>query len=76
VISPPILRYLEDAERNPPKLVSSPSDQFGPHTGHTELRTSEGWRRLLEIGAKEGCVAEGYGGELARIGQFARYANT
>jgi len=72
VISPPILRYLEDAERNPPKLVSLPPDAFGLRNESIELRTPEGWKRLLEIGAKEGCVAEGYEGELGRIGQFAR----
>jgi hypothetical protein len=39
------------------------------------LRTSEGWKKLLEIGAKAGCVVEGYDGQLGRIGQFAWYVS-
>ncbi|KAI5810381.1 hypothetical protein BZA77DRAFT_171499 [Pyronema omphalodes] len=69
VVSPEILHYLEDAERHPPELESH--DAFAQRSD--VLRTSEGWKKLLEIGAKEGCVAEGYDGRLGRIGQFARY---
>jgi hypothetical protein len=68
VVGPEILSYLEDAERNPPTLRSH--DAFA---GRADvLRTSEGWRRLSDIGAKEGCVADGYDGEYGRIGPFAK----
>jgi hypothetical protein len=68
VLSPQVLRYLEDAERHPPGLESQDASS---RRGEV-LRTSEGWRRLQEMGAQEGCVAEGYEGRLGRIGQFSR----
>ncbi|KAI5780107.1 hypothetical protein EDC01DRAFT_620871 [Geopyxis carbonaria] len=70
VLSTPVLRHLEDAERHPPELESR--DAFSPELDET-VRTSEGWRKLVEMGTREGCVAEGYDGRLGRIGQFARY---
>jgi len=69
VLSRPILNWLEDAERNPPYVLSH--DAFA-HRRDT-LHTSEGWRKLSDLGAKEGCVAEAYDGKQGRIGQFARH---
>lgn len=68
VINPQVLRYLEDAERHPPEFISHDASAQRSDT----LQTSEGWRKLLELGAKEGCIAEGYDGPLGRMGQFAR----
>jgi hypothetical protein len=68
VISPQILRLLENAERHPPELETH--DTFANRSD--ELKTSEGWRRLQEFGIRNGMVAEGYDGRCGRIGQFAR----
>jgi hypothetical protein len=68
VVSPAVLRLVEVSERNPPELVSH--DAFGQRI-HA-LGTSGGRWKLLELGTREGCVAEGYDGNLGRIGQFAR----
>lgn len=66
-LSPQVLRYLEDAERHPPEVESHNAFARPSET----LRTSEGWRKLADMGAWEGCVAEAYNGQ-GRMSQFAR----
>ncbi|RPB03075.1 hypothetical protein L873DRAFT_1731992 [Choiromyces venosus 120613-1] len=68
-LSPQVLHWVEDAEAHPPTLESH--DAFANRSDN--LRTSEGWRRLAELGAHQGIVAEGYEGRYGRIGQFAKY---
>ncbi|KAH8152032.1 uncharacterized protein LAJ45_04026 [Morchella importuna] len=68
-LSPKVLTWLRDAETNPPTLESH--DAFANR--NENLRTSVGWRKLSELGAHEGIVAEGYEGRYGRIGQFAKY---
>lgn len=68
-LSPQVLRWLEDAEAHPPTLESH--DAFAKRSD--SLRTSEGWRKLSELGAHQGIVAEGYEGRYGRLGQFAKY---
>jgi hypothetical protein len=67
-LSPQVLHWLEDAEGHPPSLESH--DAFANRSD--TLRTSEGWRRLAELGAHQGVVAEGYEGRYGRMGQFAK----
>ena len=67
-LSPQVLHWVEDAEAHPPTLESH--DAFANRSDN--LRTSEGWRRLAELGAHQGLVAEGYEGRYGRIGQFAK----
>lgn len=71
-LSPKVLTWLRDAETNPPTLESH--DAFANR--NENLRTSVGWRKLSELGAHEGIVAEGYEGRYGRIGQFAKYVSS
>lgn len=60
-----------EAETNPP--VHVPFDPWGKRID--EIKVSGAWRRLHEIAAEEGIVAEGYDrrfGEFSRIYQFAK----
>jgi hypothetical protein len=50
VLSKKVLRWVADAEKNPPFLRSW--DTWGKRTD--ELVTSEGWRNLQELGIAEG----------------------
>lgn len=68
-IGGPTLRWLEDAERYPPEIETH---NAWAQQRQDQLRTSDGWKKLSDMGAGEGCVAEGYTGQ-GRISQFARY---
>jgi alkylation response protein AidB-like acyl-CoA dehydrogenase len=57
-LDPETLRYGVDAETNPPKL--EPLTTFGEENRHDPLWTTEGWRKLKEIGQEGGNVALGY----------------
>lgn len=68
--------YVADAEKNLPYL--KPLTSFGEENRDDPLVTSEGWRRLQEIGIQEGIVALAYErndneGWNPRISQFVKY---
>lgn len=82
VLRPEVLQHAVDAETNPPTLHSL--NTFGQVNVVDPLRTSEGWRKLKELGVSFGVVTRGYprvakGGESKasgpnhnrRIDQFA-----
>lgn len=52
VISKKVLDWVTDAERNTPYVKGSGRNSFGQRTD--ELVTTEGWRKLQELGLKEG----------------------
>ncbi|KAI1911374.1 hypothetical protein LOZ61_003897 [Ophidiomyces ophidiicola] len=58
VLSNQIQSYLADAERNQPSL--KPLTTFGVENKYDSLVTSEGWRKLQDIGIAEGMVALGH----------------
>lgn len=73
VISPRVLSWVLDAERNTPYVKTF--DSWGRR--RDELITSEGWRQLQALGIAEGMVAIPYEnpyGEYSRVYQFAKYA--
>ncbi len=66
-----ILAFSNDAETNPPYLVSH--DPWGRRVD--EIITSNGWKQLDKVSAEEGIVAIGYErkyGEYSRLIQFAK----
>jgi hypothetical protein len=70
-ISERVFNYVADAEKNVPYLKTW--DTFGKRKD--ELVTSEGWRRLQEIGIQEGMVAIPYeqkNGPYSRVHQFLK----
>ncbi len=70
-ISENVFTYVADAEKNLPYLKTW--DTFGKR--QDKLVTSEGWRRLQEIGIKEGMVAIPYekkSGPYSRVHQFLK----
>ncbi|MCJ1305689.1 hypothetical protein MMC08_008505 [Hypocenomyce scalaris] len=72
VLTPEILNYVADAEKNPPFLRTW--DTWGKRVD--ELVTSEGWRKLQDMGIAAGMVAipyENKQGEYSRFYQFAKY---
>lgn len=73
VLSPQILAWVLDAERNAPYVKQF--DSWGRR--RDELVTSEGWRNLQTLGIAEGMVAipyENQFGEYSRVYHFAKYA--
>ena len=73
VLSPQVLSWVLDAERNTPYVKTL--DSFGRR--RDELITSEGCRNLQALGIKEGIVAipfENEYAEYSRVYQFAKYA--
>jgi len=71
VISPQVLTWTGDAERNIPYLRTW--DSFGKRKD--ELVTSEGWRNLQDLGIREGIVAipyENRHGSFSRVHQFLK----
>ncbi|KAG9242254.1 very-long-chain acyl-CoA dehydrogenase [Calycina marina] len=74
VMSPKVMDWVTDAERNVPYLKGSGRDAFGQRTD--ELVTSQGWKNLQRMGLKEGIVAIAHENEFAeysRMVQFAKY---
>jgi hypothetical protein len=70
-VSEKILTYVADAEKSVPYLKTW--DTFGKRKD--ELVTSEGWRRLQDIGIQEGMVAIPYekkSGPYSRVHQFLK----
>ncbi|KAK9467702.1 acyl-CoA dehydrogenase/oxidase C-terminal [Lipomyces arxii] len=72
VVSEEIFSFVADAERNQPFV-----DQFDAF-GHVKnsLVTSNGWRRLKDISAREGILETAYARkyeEQSRVVQFAKY---
>ncbi|KAJ9612532.1 hypothetical protein H2200_004129 [Cladophialophora chaetospira] len=73
VLSPQVLSWVADAERNTPYVKSF--DSWGRR--RDELITSEGWRNLQALGIAEGMVAipyENRHAEYSRVHYFAKYA--
>lgn len=73
VLSPQVLSWVLDAERNTPNVKQF--DSWGRR--RDELVTSEGWRNLQDLGIAEGMVAipyENLHGEYSRVYHFAKYA--
>lgn len=71
VLSKEVLNWVADGEKNIPYLKTW--DTFGKRKD--ELVTSEGWRRLQEIGIREGIVAipyENKSGPYSRVHQFIK----
>ena len=72
VLSRPILDLVADAEKHPPYLKTW--DSWGRR--RDDLVTSEGWRKLGDIGVQEGMVAMGYEnkyGPFSRMYHFAKF---
>lgn len=72
VLKPNIFRWLADAEVHLPTVQTW--DSWGKRKD--ELLTSEGWRKLQEIGIAEGMVAIAYENryaEYSRVYQFLKY---
>lgn len=69
VLSPQVLRWLADAERNPPSLQTWTT--FGRRKD--ELVTSEGWRELQKLGIREGVVAIAYEKKFARFDRIYQF---
>ena len=72
VLSREVLHLIADAEKNPPYLRTW--DTWGKR--RDELVTSEGWRKLQDLGIEEGMVSIGYENENAqysRVHHFAKY---
>lgn len=73
VLSKDVFSYVASAEKTPPYLSGSGYDAFGHRTNH--LVTSEGWKKLLNIGHQEGIVAIAYEnehGEYSRVVQLLK----
>lgn len=73
VLSPQVLSWVLDAERNTPYVKTL--DSWGRR--RDELITTEGWRNLQALGIAEGMVAipyENQYGEYSRIYHMAKYA--
>lgn len=73
VLTPQVLAWVLDAERNAPYVKHF--DSWGRR--RDELITSEGWRNLQALGIAEGMVAIPYENQYAehsRIYHFAKYA--
>lgn len=74
VISKKVLDWVTDAERNTPHVRGYGRNALGRRTD--ELITSEGWRKLQELGLREGIVAIAYENdyaEFSRVVQFVKY---
>ncbi|KAH0538923.1 hypothetical protein FGG08_004514 [Glutinoglossum americanum] len=73
VLSCRVLGWVSDAEQNPPFVRTH--DTWGRRKD--ELVTSEGWKRLQDLGIAEGMVAAGYEtgkfAEFSRVVQFGKY---
>ncbi|OBT91975.1 hypothetical protein VE01_09961 [Pseudogymnoascus verrucosus] len=72
VLSKRVLDWVADAERHPPVLKSW--DTFGER--RDDLVTSEGWRKLQDLGVQEGIIAIPYEvneGQYSRVYQFLKY---
>ncbi|KAI9821114.1 MAG: hypothetical protein M1827_003848 [Pycnora praestabilis] len=72
VLSQKVLKWVADAEKNTPYLRTW--DTWGRRKD--ELVTSEGWRKLQDMGISEGMVAipyENHFAESSRVYQFAKY---
>lgn len=72
VLSKPVLDLVADAEKNLPYLKTW--DSWGRR--RDELITSEGWRKLSDIGIEEGMVSIGYENpfqQFSRPYQFCKY---
>jgi len=73
VISPQVLNWVLDAERNTPYVKTF--DSWGRR--RDELITTEGWRELQALGISEGMVSIPYENpyaEYSRVYHFAKYA--
>jgi hypothetical protein len=71
VLSKRVLDWVADAERHPPVLKSW--DTFGVR--RDDLVTSEGWRKLQDLGVQEGIIAIPYEvneGQYSRVYQFLK----
>ena len=73
VLSPQVLSWVLDAERNTPYVKTF--DSWGRR--RDELITTEGWRQLQALGISEGMVSIPYENpyaEYSRVYHFAKYA--
>ncbi|KAJ3340981.1 hypothetical protein HDU93_005845 [Gonapodya sp. JEL0774] len=74
VVSGKMLEWVRDAEENPPRLKQF--DAWGRRID--QLITSEGWRNMRTVAAKEGIISAAYDQRSnlsfnARLVQFAKY---
>jgi hypothetical protein len=69
VLSTEVKNWTAEAERNPPFLQSF--DSWGKR--QNKLVTSEGWKRLQDMGIKEGIVAIPYEKEWGQWGRAYQF---
>ncbi|KAK9782775.1 hypothetical protein AB5N19_09358 [Seiridium cardinale] len=71
-LSPQVLDWVVDAERNQPYISGSGKNAFGQPVS-TKLVVTEGWRKLQERGFEKGLSAQGYKPTLAQYTRVIQY---
>ncbi|KAH8198324.1 hypothetical protein TruAng_007526 [Truncatella angustata] len=71
-LSPQVLEWVSDAERNQPYVSGTGKNAFGEPVS-SKLVITEGWRKLQELGFVNGCSAKGYEQGLAQYTRVIQY---
>ncbi|KAI0396842.1 very-long-chain acyl-CoA dehydrogenase [Xylariaceae sp. FL0594] len=72
VLSPQILDWVTDAEKNQPYVAGSSRNAFGQSVS-TKLVMAEGWRELSKFSIEKGLVAQGYEEGLHQYTRVVNY---